>query len=634
MKSLEISQQLVDNLGGKENIRSYTHCATRLRFQVSDENKVNHQELEKIDQVLSVIKATGQIQVVFGPNIIDIYSAFKDLVGTIDHEVSDHNDNSAKKNILNRLIDLVSSIFTPIIYVLIGSGIIKGILSILTTLKLMSPTSGTYEIFNAAGDSLYYFLPMILAVTCARRFKTNIFVSITIGGALLYPNITALSRKVVKFMGIPIEIATFKSSVFPIIFAIFTLSYLERFLKKVIPAGVENIFEPLISIAIIVPLTILIFGPIGSYLSNALANLYIYLYNLNKIVAGAFIGFFAQLMVVFGVHWGLFPIGFSNLAKFGYDPMFAVFGPSIVAQSGAALGVLLRTKNPDLKKVATSATFMGFLGISEPAIYGITLKNVKIFVLSMVSGGIGGAIAGAAGSRATAAAVASIPSFPVYFGHGFKGFIFGYFAAFFIAAILVYSFGYDPNNKLFTDPNDKNPLVSSSSDNDKGIDRLITAPVTGVVKLLNDVNDKVFSSKALGPGVAIIPNAEKQVVLAPISGELTAIYPTKHAYGITTAQGEEYLIHIGINTVDLQGELFKSTVKKGQKINYKETLCQVDFLKMVNQGYDSSVIVTKVNAQPNEVARVLQLKHVNAGNLLAQIVDKRDLKDRIIKESN
>ena len=180
MKSLEISQQLVDNLGGKENIRSYTHCATRLRFQVSDENKLNHQELEKIDQVLSVIKATGQIQVVFGPNIIDIYSAFKDLVGTIDHEVSDHNDNSAKKNILNRLIDLVSSIFTPIIYVLIGSGIIKGILSILTTLKLMSPTSGTYEIFNAAGDSLYYFLPMILAVTCARRFKTNIFVSITI----------------------------------------------------------------------------------------------------------------------------------------------------------------------------------------------------------------------------------------------------------------------------------------------------------------------------------------------------------------------------------------------------------------------------------------------------------------------
>lgn len=621
MKNLEIAQQVLDNLGGKSNIAVYTHCATRLRFQVNDKDKVNYQKLEKVDQVLSVVKAAGQIQIVFGPKVVDIYDAVKNLIGEVSIPTSEKKVLK-NNNWLNSLIDLVSSIFTPIIYVLIGSGIIKGLLSIFTTAKWMSPTSGTYEIFNAAGDSLYYFLPMILAITCARRFKTNLFVAITIGGALLYPNIVGLAGKVVKFMGIPIEIANFKSSVFPIIFAIFTLSYLEKLLKKIIPDAVENIFSPLISLAIIVPLTILIFGPIGSFISNMLAALYMNLYNLNKAIAGAFIGFFAQLMVVFGVHWGLFPIAFSNLAKYGYDTMFAVFGPSIVAQGGAALGVLLRTKNSGVKKVASSAAVMGFFGISEPAIYGVTLKNIRIFVLAMISGGIGGAIAGGAGARATAAAVASVPSFPVYFGHGFGGFIMGYFAAFFIAAILVYFFGYTKDDPLFI-ASSNNEYQETTNTNFAVPDAsIIVAPVNGDVELLSDVNDQVFSSGALGQGIAIIPDEEVQDVLAPVAGEVTAIYPTKHAYGITSSQGDEYLIHVGINTVDLKGKLFTSKLKKGQNITRNSVLCQVDFLKMSEQGYDPSVVVTKTNAKSSEKIKLLQTKHVNAGNLIAQFIDE------------
>lgn len=618
MNNKEIAENLLKNLGGDSNILTCTHCATRLRFTLKDNGLAETKKIENIPSVISVVQAAGQYQVVFGPKVIDVYNAMKELLST---NTKSSTGKKKHQNIFEALIDLVSSIFTPILYVLIGSGIIKGLLSIFTSLKWMSTTSGTYEIFNAAGDSLYYFLPMILAITCAQKFKTNIFVSITIGGALVYPNIAALYGKTVQFMHIPIGIATFKSSVFPIIFAIFTLSYLEKILKKVIPSAVENIFEPLISLLILVPLTIIVFGPIGSTLADWIASFYMYLYGLSKIVAGGFIGFFAQAMVVFGIHWGLFPIIFSNIQKYGFDTILAVFGPSIISQSGAALGIFLRTKDSNMKKIASSATLMGFFGISEPAIYGVTLKYKRAFLMAMIGGGIGGAISGAAGARATAVAVASIPSFPVYFGHGFLQFVIGYFAAFFIAAILTYLFGYDSrldNPQTVTTPSKINSSQSSNDhslqkDTQEWTDQKIVAPVTGKIVLLKNINDEVFSSESLGKGLAFVPNLTIQQVLSPITGIVTATYPSMHAYGITGEDGRQYLVHIGINTVDLKGKYFSNAVSPNSKIVQGSPLCTADFAKIVNEGYDPSVIVTLINSTSQTNTIINEESRIKAG---------------------
>lgn len=629
MNDHEVVKNMINDMGGKQNILSYTHCATRMRFKLSDEAKANTKAIESLNGVISVVKAAGQYQVVFGPKVIDIFNEFQKQL-TIEN--TEENDVHKKTNIFNALIDFVSSVFTPILYVLIGSGIIKGLLSIFTSLNWMSATSGTYTVLNAAGDSLYYFLPMFLAVTCSRKLHTNLFVSLAIGGALVYPNIAALYGKTIKFMGVPVGIATFKSSVFPIIFAVFALYYLEKILKKIIPSSVESIFSPLICLFVLVPITIIIFGPLGSVLTNWIAQIYMTIYGFNRMLAGGFIGFFAQAMVVFGIHWGLFPIIFSNIAKYGYDTILAVFGPSIIAQSGAALGIWLRTKNSSMKKIASSATFMGFFGISEPAIYGVTLKFKRAFLMAMIAGGIGGAIAGSAGARATAVAVASVPSFPVYFGHGFVQFVIGYFAAFFIAAILTYFFGYDKNVDLegntetTTNENTSKSLKEAQSEdtNEEWSKLSVDSPVNGKLISLNDVNDQVFATGSLGKGFAVQPIQEKQNVLSPINGVVTATYPeSKHAYGITTKDGRQFLIHVGINTVDLKGVGYSNAIKKNSHVNVGDVLCNVDMGYLVKQNYDPTVIVTLINSTPHTKVKLSEKKDLSSGDKVAEFYEEK-----------
>lgn len=630
MSDSDVVKNMIADMGGKENILSYTHCATRMRFQLADESKAQTKKIEGLKGVISVVKAAGQYQVVFGPKVIDIYNEVQNQLGDSNQKTE---VKPKKGNVFNALIDFVSSVFTPILYVLIGSGIIKGILSICTSFNWMSPNSGTYLVLNAAGDSLYYFLPMFLAVTCSRKLHTNLFVSLAIGGALVYPNVAAVYGKTIKFMGIPVGVATFKSSVFPIIFAVFALYYLEKFLKKVIPSSVESIFSPLICLFLLVPITIIIFGPLGSFLTNWIAKIYMDIYSFNRMLAGGFIGFFAQAMVVFGIHWGLFPIMFSNIAKYGYDTILAVFGPSIIAQSGAALGIWLRTKNSSMKKIASSATFMGFFGISEPAIYGVTLKFKRAFLMAMIAGGIGGAIAGGAGARATAVAVASVPSFPVYFGHGFVQFVIGYFTAFFLAAILTYFFGYDKKVDLEGVDTTKDAAINSSkslkeaNDENKAVEEwkpLVTeSPVSGKVTTLDKVNDPVFATGSLGKGFAVKPDVKKQTVSSPVSGVVTATYPnSKHAYGITTEDGRQFLIHVGINTVDLKGEGFSDSVEKNARINAGDPLCTVDFDLINQKKYDPTVIVALINTTPHTVVKLLKDDQVSAKDEVAEFNEK------------
>lgn len=593
MTNKQMAEEILQKVGGKRNVISYSHCSTRLRLDLKDSSKIDRESLDKLDGILSVMDVAGQTQIVLGPQVQYIY---EELQGIFPQSSSASSDagSQKKKGFLGSALEIISSLFTPLIDVLIGAGILKGLLSILTASGILTDASGTYQILNAAADSLYYFLPVVLAITCAKRFKTNMFVSVTIAGALLYPNLTALydAGKAISFLGIPVQLTTFKSSVFPIIFAILLLSYVEKGLAKLLPEKIRSRIAPFFSLLIVVPVTITVFGPLGSMLSNTIAGFYMNLYGFNPMIAGGFIGAIAQVLVIFGIHWGLFPIIFSNIEKFGFDTILAVFGPSIIAQSGAAFGVWLKTKDQRLKQIAAPAALMGFFGISEPAIYGITLKYRRAFAAAIIGGGIGGAVAGACGARAMAVAVAAVPTFPAYFGAGFTGFVIAYFGAFLISAVLTYLFGFNDSMIPESERADVNVTADHtelSTSTSKAVAIKVHAPADGTVLPLNKVKDPAFSSEALGKGIAVIPENGK--ITAPVAGTVAAVYPTLHAYGIVSENQEEFLIHIGIDTVKLDGKYFKSHVKTGDIVMPGDLIAAAEIDEIKKAGFDPTVII-------------------------------------------
>lgn len=605
-----LSQKIIEGVGGEGNIINYSHCSTRLRFDLRNNGSVNKKGLENLDGVMSVVEVADQIQIVIGSGVVYLYEELSKLLSSNGEVSSEKKDK--KRGVVAFFIEIVSSLFTPIIDVLIGAGILKGLLSVLLALNILTPTSGTYEILNAAADSLYYFLPVILAVTASRRFKTNLYVSLTIGGALLYPNISALynAGESITFLGIPVHLTAFQNSVFPIIFAILLLTYVEKLETKILPESIRSRIAPFFSLIIVVPITIVVLGPLGAGLSQGIANVYTSMYNFNPILAGTFVGGMAQVMVVFGVHWGLFPIIFSNIEKFGYDTILAVFGPSIIAQSGATFGVYLKTKNKELKKITTPTTIMGFFGISEPAIYGVNLKYRKPFIMALIGGGIGGAIAGATGARAIAVAVAAVPTFPAYFGVGFTGFLVAYFSAFFVSAILTYLWGFNDSmieeSDLITEKETTTPAKLDLIE-EKGI----LLPVDGTIVDIESVSDKVFSSESMGRSVAIIPTTG--VVYSPVNGVIEMDFPTKHAFGIKSENGLEILIHIGIDTVKLGGKYFESFVKSGDVVLKGDKIAKFDLHALKDAGYDPTVIMVFTNSNNKSKLTVSNLdkKHTD-----------------------
>lgn len=613
MDYVNMAKTILEKVGGRENIINYSHCATRLRFNLKDKGKAAKKDIERMEGVITVMEAAGQFQVVLGPKVIDVYREFQKLLPTDNLE---GGKAKYKRGIVNTLIDVISSVFTPILYTLIGSGILKGILAICITTKVLTATSGTYLIWSAASDSLYYFLPIILSVTCAKKFGANQFVSMAIAGSLLYPNLVSIynAGQAISFFSIPIKLTSFSSSVFPIIFGVLLQSYLEKKLNKIVPGAVKNFFIPLLCLMIVVPTTIIAFGPLGSFLSNSIAQFYSAIYSFNKGAAGLFIGALAQVMVVFGIHWGLFPIIFANIKNYGFDTILAVFGPSIVAQGGSALGVYLKTRNKQLKQLAGSASFISLFGISESAIYGTNLRFKKPFIMAIIGGGIGGAIVGATGGRAIAVAVASVPAFPVYFGTGFTGFLIGYFGAFIISAILTYFFGYD--DSMLEDTGKKE--TEEKQETVKVSDKIVKAPVKGEVQSLDKVKDKAFSSGAMGKGISIIPEDGK--LIAPVSGMMTAVFETGHAYGIKAKDGEEILLHVGINTVKLNGKFFKPLVKQGDIVLEGDMLAEFDLEEIKKAGYDPTVILVITNSDEKAEVSCLSSGRVDADTPLLSLV--------------
>ncbi|HAP5492461.1 TPA: PTS transporter subunit EIIC [Enterococcus faecalis] len=591
-----IAKEILKDVGSKDNIVDVTHCYTRLRFVLKDTKQVNKEALLQTEGVISVVESGGQYQVVLGNKVAHVYNVLEPLLA---QQLTTKTSIKEKNSLGNRILNTVAAIFTPVVPAIAASGMLKGILAIAVMVannfyQVDLKPLNTYIILSAASDALFYFMPVILGYSAAKVFKTNEYIAMVIGATLCYPTIVSLmtEESAVTLFGLHVTKANYVSTVIPIILAIFILAYVQRFLEKVIPEVLKIIMVPTLSLLLMIPATLLLFGPIGIYLGDGVNWLYYYIMNLSPILLGGFIGGIWCVLVIFGAHRGLVPIGINDVARTGRQNLLAFAGAANFSQAGAAFGVFVRTKNKGLKAVAASATVTALFGITEPAIYGANLRLKKPMIYAVASGAAGGALMGWGGSYGTAFANQGLLTIPVYAEAGTKAFIcylLGCGIAFFGAFLLTIFLGF---NDLPLDDSRQEPVLKTEATTVKEKQR-IQAPLQGQLVSLDQINDEVFASQQMGKTLAIYP-IEEQIV-SPGNGQVTALYPTHHAIGLKLDNGAEILLHIGINTVELKGQGFETFVKVGERVRLGQKLLSFDKQIIQAAGYDPTVLVIVTN---------------------------------------
>lgn len=643
-----LAKTIIKDVGGKDNVISVVHCTTRLRFKLKDEKKANDDALKDTDGVVTVVKAGGQYQVVIGNEVADVYEAvLKEGGFSGGGQVADDDLDDSNMSLMDKAIDLISGIFTPILGPMAAAGMIKGLTAMCASFGWLAKTSGTYEVLYAIGDGFFYFLPLILAITSAKKFKVDRFTAITIGAAMCYPAMVAMnsSKKVLfdlfngtflhsqvhaTFLGIPIISMNYTSTVIPIILAVWFASVVEKWCKEWIPTVVKTFLVPFVTLLIVVPLTFLIIGPLATWIGNALAAITSAVYNFSPVLAGILLGGFWQVFVIFGVHWGFVAVMMSNIAALGYDPILGLSLGASFAQIGVVLAILLQTKDQKLKGIALPAFLSGIFGVTEPAIYGVTLPRKKPFVLSCIAAGIGGGLIGFFGTKMYMMGGMGVFVIPAAIGPktGVDMSVYGLMIAmavsFVLGFILQMVLGKKSVDQAYDEKQAKTvqevanqadtiakaaPSLASTSD--LNVSTELVSPLAGELLPLSEVKDEVFSSGAMGEGVAVEPS--EGVLHAPADGKVVMTFPTGHAIGMKTSDGAEILMHIGMDTVNLQGHGFETLVAKGDEVKAGDELVKFDIDAIHAKGYVVTTPIVVTNSKDYEKITVVSQGKVKVG---------------------
>ncbi len=599
MDHKKMGEDIVGLVGGEENINGLVHCATRLRFDLKDSRKAEREALEKHEGVITVVESGGQFQVVIGSHVAYVYA---EIMKNRDFgsDTSAANESSGKKaSVISTIFEVISGSFSPLIPAMAGSGMLKALLTVLTLLGWMSETSDTYLILSAAGNAVFYFLPILLGITLGIKLKANPYVAGVIGAALLEPNFTGLMDKGsdVSFLGIPVVMMSYSASVFPIFISISIYALVDKFLKKMILKDLQLFLVPMLALMIMVPLSAIAFGPFGTTVGDWISSGVTWLIGVSGILSGIVLGGFMTFMVVFGLHWGFTPITIQNIGV-GGDPIEAMAAAAVFAQIGVAFGIFLKAKkDKTLRTLAGSTSITGLLaGVTEPIVYGLVLRFKRVIPIVIIAGAIGGAINGHFGVKMTAYVFHNIFAIPVYTPT--LVYVIAIACSFTAATVLTLIFGYESKVKgesaatVETVKTEEPQPVATAT---KAVDikkETIYSPITGKTTPLSQVNDSAFSTGAMGQGLAIEPSVGE--VVAPIDGVVTSLFPTGHAIGLTSKAGTEILIHIGINTVALKGKHFTPMVKEGDIVKQGDLLIQFDREQIIEAGYEivTPVIVT------------------------------------------
>ncbi len=621
MQYQELADEIVAGVGGKENIISVMHCATRLRFKLKESQKAHTAELKNNPGVIMVVESGGQYQVVIGNQVADVYRA---LTARYALDQAENVEDSAPQNLFARFIDLVSGIFTPFIGVMIATGIIKGLLALALVLGVMDANSGSYKVLFVASDGLFYFLPILLGYSAGKKFGGNPFVSMAIAAALVHPLILEAMQqqqagKPLTFIGIPLEILNYSSSVIPIIFAAWVSSLIERWVHPRSPGAVRNFTTPLVCLLITVPLTFLAIGPAATWLSRMLAEGYLWIYSLSPMVAGAVMGAIWQICVIFGLHWGLVPIMLNNLANFGHDTLLPLLMPAVLGQAGATLGIFLRTRDIKLKAMAGSAFSASIFGITEPAVYGVTLPRRRPFIFGCIGGALGAAILGFWHTTIYSFGFPSIFTFiQVVPSTGIDASVLASFAgaavALIFACAMTYAFGLQESAPQ---PAVAEPIAAPAPATLTRRESVVS-PISGEVLPLEKVKDETFASGLLGKGAAILPQVGR--VVSPVNGVVSSMFRTGHAIGLTSDQGAEVLIHVGLDTVKLDGQYFHPKVQNDQPVKVGDVLLEFDIEAIKSAGFDLTTPVLVSNSDDFIDVLTLNNSAVSEGSPLLAVL--------------
>ena len=624
MKNKELAESIINKVGGKDNITSLVHCATRLRFVLNDDSKADAESLKKQKGVITVVKSGGQFQVVIGNHVADVFSDIMQLTNLNENNTTNTAPDQ-KMGFFSKLIDLVSGIFIPALVVIVAGGIFKGVIALLQVLEIVNADSETYNFLFAIADAPFYYLPIILGFSAVKKFGGNPYVGMALGGALVHPNIVgmlgdAFELQTSLFM-IPVKLIPYKSSVFPIIIASWFYSLLERNFNKIMHDSFKKFIAPLLGIIITVPLTFAVIGPVVAFLSNIVADGIIYVYQLNSVIASMILAGLWQVMVIFGIHWGMVPFAMNNFNVYNEDFMMPILFPAVFAQVGAVLAVMLRSKDPQMKALASSSVLSGIFGVTEPAIYGINLPLKRPFVIGCISAMIGGGIVGYYHSVIYSFSFISIFSFlqlipPTGINEKFYAVVFGSLISFGVSTTVTYLFGI-PKDKKATDENQpQNNEDKKQTDEVKQVETItISSPMTGKVIPLTQVNDPTFAGELMGKGSAIIPTIGQ--ALAPEDGEVVSLFRTKHAIGFVTHSGAEILIHIGIDTVKLDGQHFEAHVEAGSKVKKGDLLVSFDIDAIKQAGFEVTTPIIITNSDDyKDVQTIFMQDDIQAGDAL------------------
>lgn len=606
------AKEILTLVGGSNNVNSLVHCATRLRFELKDNKKADKTALEGLSYVLSVVVSGGQFQVVIGPKVSSYFEEIMKIAN-----LKKDTEKSGNMSILK----IISGAFSPLIPIMAGAGMVKALLTVLAEFGIMSDASATYAVLSAAGNAVFYFMPIFLGITLSKQFGANAYVGGALGAALLEPSFTALiGQEGTKFFGIPLTAVDYATTIFPIFIISFIYAYLDKFLKKVIKQELQMFLVSMICIIVLVPLAALVFGPFGTTIGNVISAVVMKLFNFSGIVAGVVLGATYPFLTILGLHWGFTPITLQNITEFGGDVVEGAAACCVYAEIGIAIGAYLKgKKHSKIKEIAGPTLLTGFLaGVTEPILYGIIMRYKRLMIVVAIAGGVGGAINGLFGVTLDAFVFHNIFSMVMLTYSPFLPFLLGVAAALATGIILTYFWGITSDDKsdfeavlesetANTTTNEIKEVTTNTVVTEKKHSEIF-APVSGTAIALENVEDEVFASGATGQGLAILPNEGK--ICAPFDGEVVAVFPSKHAVGLRSVDGVEMLIHVGLNTVMLNGKYFTLKIEQDVHVNKGDVLLEFDIENIKKEGYSvvTPVLVTnfddvdlKVVANENDV---------------------------------
>ncbi|HFH0274362.1 TPA: beta-glucoside-specific PTS transporter subunit IIABC [Clostridioides difficile] len=601
MKYKDLNENIIKLIGGKENIKSVAHCVTRLRFTLNDRSIAQTEEIKKLKGVIDVVSNDVAYQIIIGTHVVDVYNEFMSMIGLSSSESSIKSERKKGirgiKGIFNSIFVVVSETMTSVIEVLLAAGILASILALLNMSGILQSDSPTYQILDTLRSATFHFLPVLIAIASAKRLNVNPYIAVVLAVTLLSSSIDGVEG--LSLFGINLQSATYANSFIPILLGVWAMGIIIEGLKKILPKALHYFLVPVLSLIITLSVTLTVFGPIGMWIGDGLNYACMFLIDtLGNWSVVALYAALQPLLIVFGAANFTMPISLNSVTTLGYDPIFMGAATiSDIAVCGAMFGYFLKTRNKEQKQLFGTVSFSALMGVTEPSVFGVFMKYRRPFVAVMIGGGIGGLIAGLAQVK-TYGMVWGLAALPTYLvGGEVSNF------TFMIISVVVSFVAATAASYLLGIPSDEKEEVKG--DNEKELELIInennsrTISIGNVAKgqviALGEVNDKAFSSGALGKGVGVIPSESKSTVISPVDGTITIVFPTKHAYGIVTDEGLEILIHIGIDTVNLDGKFFESLVTQNQRVKKGDALAVFESDKIIEEGFDSTIITVVTN---------------------------------------